>query len=739
MGTTSDLNGFYALTKIPAGNYLLQITNLDYDTLREPITIRAGEITQKKFYLRKGGIDLEAVEVSVKQTEKKVNTGVAIQKIDPVAINKLASVGEPDVAQYLQVIPGVVFTGDQGGQLYIRGGLPVQNKVLLDGVNIPNPFHSIGMFSVFDSETMKHADVYSAGFGAEYGGRSSSVMDVRIRDGNKKKHSGKVGASTFGLKTMLEGPLIKLTEEGQTSASYLVSIKHSYLPQTSKLLYPYAATGTLPFYYTDVYGKASVTSGSGSKWSVFGFNFNDKVDYSSIARYSWKNKGMGTQFVLVPEGTNLLIEGLFAYSNYSMTFVNPQIEEEFKGSGINNFNAGFNFVKINGLNEWRFGFEGIISDTRYTAQLKDYQPDDISRSTTDIGAFVKYKWLPGNQQGLVLEPSFRLQYYATLGILSPEPRLAIKWNVADRFRIKGSGGLYSQTLASANSDRDVVNLFYGFVNGPSKTYFPVNYYDKNGNPVSLGVSNADGIAQKARHAVLGAEWDVFNDLEFNLEVYEKDFDQVVNINRDKIFDDITSNKNRPEIYRKDFIIEQGRSQGLDLTLKYEHKRWYFWGVYSLTYNQRWTYNPFENKVYVYPPNFDRRHNVNLVGSYVFGKTKAWECNIRWNLGTGFPFTQTQGFFNQINPRDQINYNYTQSNGNLNYIPSTLNGGRLPDYHRLDIGLKYTRAINTRNKLEINAGASNLYNRENIFYVDRFSFKRINQLPILPTLNLSLTY
>jgi len=108
------------------------------------------------------------------------------KKIDPVVINKLPSVGEPDVAQYLQVIPGVVFTGDQGGQLYIRGGLPVQNKVLMDGICIQNPFHSIGLFSVFDSETMKHADVYSAGFGAEYGGRTSSVMDVRIRDGNKK-------------------------------------------------------------------------------------------------------------------------------------------------------------------------------------------------------------------------------------------------------------------------------------------------------------------------------------------------------------------------------------------------------------------------------------------------------------------------------------------------------------------------------------------------------------------------
>ena len=160
---------------------------------------------------------------------------MGFQKIDPIIINKLPSVGEPDIAQYLQVLPGVVFTGDQGGQLYIRGGLPVQNKVLLDGLIVYNPFHSIGLFSVFDNDIMKNADVYSAGFGAEYGGRTSSIMDITTRDGNKKRHSGKISASTFGAKTTLEGPLLKLNDEGNTSISYLFSAKHSYLPQTSKI------------------------------------------------------------------------------------------------------------------------------------------------------------------------------------------------------------------------------------------------------------------------------------------------------------------------------------------------------------------------------------------------------------------------------------------------------------------------------------------------------------------------
>ena len=114
------------------------------------------------------------------------------------------------------MLPGVTFTGDQGGQLYIRGGSNIQNLVLIDGMTIYNPFHSISLFSVFDSDIIRNADVYTGGFNAEYGGRSSSVMDITMKDGNAKKFGGKFSASTFGAKLMLEGPIVKF-KEGKTA------------------------------------------------------------------------------------------------------------------------------------------------------------------------------------------------------------------------------------------------------------------------------------------------------------------------------------------------------------------------------------------------------------------------------------------------------------------------------------------------------------------------------------------
>ena len=107
----------------------------------------------------------------------------------------------------LQVLPGVITTGDQGGQLYIRGGAPIQNLVKLDGMILYNPFHSIGFFSVFDTDILQKADVYTAGFGAEYGGRNSSVMDIRTRSGNRQRIAGKVSGSTYMAKALLEVPL----------------------------------------------------------------------------------------------------------------------------------------------------------------------------------------------------------------------------------------------------------------------------------------------------------------------------------------------------------------------------------------------------------------------------------------------------------------------------------------------------------------------------------------------------
>lgn len=733
IGANTDMNGFFTITRIPPGDYTILVTNLDFDTISKKITVKAGDILTEKFYAVKGGIKLEEIEVSTTAADKVENTTVAVQKIDPIIIAKLPSVGEPDIAQYLQVLPGVIFTGDQGGQLYIRGGLPVQNKVLLDGLIVYNPFHSIGLFSVFDNDIMKNASVYSAGFGAEYGGRTSSIMDVTTRDGNKKRISGKIAASTFGAKATLEGPIVKLRDEGNTSASFLLSAKHSYLPQTSKIIYGYANPNGLPFYYTDLYAKASVNSTGGSKFSVFGFNFTDAVKYSDVASFNWKNVGVGTNFVLVPQSSNLLVEGVFAYSKYDINFTNPSLETDSKKSDVSGVNTGFNFVKFIGRQELRFGIEGVITTTNYEIQNPYFASIKLSRSTIDVAGFLKHKFIDKNKR-IVFEPSLRLQYYATLGVFSPEPRASIKINVTPKIRFKGAGGLYSQTLLSANSDRDIVNLFYGFINSPENNQISKTYLDYQGQ-----TQNVNSSVQKATHIVGGFEFDLFKYFELNVEAYQKNFNQVINVNREKIFDDNDLNASRPDEYKKDFVIEQGRARGFDVVLKFDRKRFYFWAVYSLTFNDRWIGNNSSGIVTNYPPNFDRRHNVNLVMSYNFGKKKNWEFNARWNYGTGFPFTQTQGFVNQLNPSGNINYNFNTANGNLSYIPGQLNGGRLPDYHRFDIGIKYKYNVSEKTTFEVNGGATNIYNRENIFYVDRFTFKRINQLPIMPSINLSLSF
>jgi hypothetical protein len=732
-GASSDMNGFFSVNKITPGSYTLMVTNLEFDTISETITIKANEIATKKYFATKGGVILNTVEVTASQAEKIENPNVGLQTIDPVAINKLPSVGEPDLAQYLQVLPGVVFTGDQGGQLYIRGGLPIQNKVLLDGMVIYNPFHSIGLFSVFDNDIMRSADVYSAGFGAEYGGRTSSIMDITTRDGNKKHLAGKVSASTFGAKLTLEGPLKKLREDGKGSSSFLVSGKTSYLPQTSKTLYPYANKNNddgLPFYYTDLYGKVSFNGNNGSKVNLFGYNFNDKVVYKDLAKFNWTSFGGGSNFILIPQNSSLLIEGNFAYSQYKINY-QGSTEADKKSSSVGGFNGGFNFLKYFGRNELKYGFELVGTNTNYTLQNPNLSEINYAKNSLELGAHMKFRWLD-KKKWIVLEPSFRIQYYATFNNLSPEPRLQGKINFTRKIRFKFAGGLYSQSLMSASSDRDVVNLFYGFINGPEN--LPSSYKDKDNNTV-----NTKGVIQKARHIVGGFEIDILKNLEIQIEGYQKYFTQMASVNRDKLFDDIPENADKPEANKKDFIMEQGQATGLDFTAKYEKKRFYFWAVYSLTFNKRYTGNTASGDVYEYAPVYDRRHNVNLVGTYSFGKKRNLDLSIRWNYGSGFPFTPTKGYYPQVDFGNNFNYDYTTANANLGYVPGDYNSRRLPDYHRMDISLKWLYNISEKTKLEVNVGATNVYNRENIFYYDRVRNKRVNQLPILPNVNISFKF
>ncbi|HNZ43247.1 MAG TPA: TonB-dependent receptor [Bacteroidales bacterium] len=717
IGATTDINGFFAITQIPPGDYILMATFIGYDTVKMPVTLGKGENLNKKLYLQKLAIEMEVVNIQGEAVDKKTETNVSKDVVNIEKIERIPAVGgTPDLAQYLQVLPGVVFTGDQGGQLYIRGGSPVQNKVLLDGMIVYNPFHSIGLFSVFDTDILKNADVYTGGFGAEFGGRISSVMDITTRDGNKKRMSGKVDVNTFGAKLLLEGPIVKQKEDDKANASFIFSAKNSYLKQTSKVLYQYVDTVGLPFNYTDLYGKISVNAPNGSKVNFYGYNFNDRADYRQVATFKWNSFGAGANFVIIPARASMLIDGAFAYSSYNISLTDQT--ELPKSSRINGFNLGLNFTSFMGKNELRYGIEVLGFGTNFNFYNSALRLIEQKESTTEFALFVKYKWILGK---FLIEPSFRAQEYASLSTFSPEPRLAVKFNATKYLRFKLAGGMYAQNLISSTSDLDVVNLFYGFLSGPD------NLQDEfDGKEVTHAL-------QKASHVILGVEIDILKNLTLNIEGYYKWFTQLTNINRSKVYNDSPEYSSKPDVLKKDFIIEKGDAEGVDFTLKYEYRSLYLWAVYSYGFIHR--YDGYDT----YYPHYDRRHNVNLVGSYNFGKSLTWGVNVRWNLGSGFPFSQTQGFYELLDFSGGVNTDYTTDNGTMGIIYAKYDSGRLPYYHRLDVSFNKVFHFGKNMMLDINLGVTNVYNRKNIFYFDRITYKRIDQLPIMPSLGISFKF
>ena len=249
-GAVSEKSGAYIITKVPAGKYGIEVSFFGYKTILDSVEI-ANIVVNRNYTLSPDNVMLEGINVSAESQKVITETRTSVISVSTKDIKQMPSIGgTPDFAQYLQVLPGVVSTGDQGGQLYIRGGTPIQNMLLLDGMMIYNPFHSIGLFSVFDSDIIGSAEVYTGGFGAEFGGRISSVMDIRTRDGNRKRITGKVDLNTFGAKLLLEGPFIKMKENSAFSLGYILSVKGSYLKYSSKAFYPYVNDG-LPYNYLD--------------------------------------------------------------------------------------------------------------------------------------------------------------------------------------------------------------------------------------------------------------------------------------------------------------------------------------------------------------------------------------------------------------------------------------------------------------------------------------------------------
>jgi hypothetical protein len=725
-GGVTDVNGFFSVPKLKIGLYTLKIDQYGFEPFSNEIQIQSTDaIEQTKIELVKVDKVKKLNEVVISASAKRKTTEVAtsVVKLDKKALERIPSIGaENDIVGALSVTPGIVSTGDQGGQLYVRGGTPIQNKVLLDGMTIYSPFHSIGFFSVFETENIKNADVYTGGFDARYGGRISSIMDISYRDGNRRKFSTKLSASPFMGKIVLEGPLGKKNESGLSAGSYIFSTKQSFISQTSPTLYKNINNGDgMPFSFSDYYGKITLNAQDGSKLNVFGFQNTDQVNYNELANLTWNQKGGGMNFILIPGSSGVFIRGHVNGSSYDISF--DEKNAKSRTSSISGGELGFDFSYfLKNESQLDAGISIGGNTTNYKTYNITNRLIEADNFTFELGAYLNYKLII---KKFILQPGIRIQNYSRLNVISPEPRLGIKYNLHEKFRLKFSGGRYSQNLTSASSDRDMVNLFNGILTAPDNV--PSSITLENGSVQTI----KNGI-QYAWHGVAGTEIDLTKNLDLNVEVFYKYFPQISNINQYKMYTE--DELNVEDIYKKDFAIETGKSYGFDVLLKYNLDRIYVWGAYSWSKSSRW------DGFISYFPVFDRRHNVNVVTSIILDAKKTFEFNLRWNLGSGLPFTPTVGVYQNENLSGGLTTDVTTSNASdVSLILGEYNSRRLPYYHRLDITIKKNFKIKETQNLELIFAITNAYNRNNLFYINRVTNEKIYQFPFLPSLGMNYKF
>ena len=261
-GTVTDNDGIYALSRIPPGQYLLQISFIGYQTYLDTLLLRSGAIVSLNIELETADTELGEVVVEAELPGGAAGVTAGLQSVKPQDIELIPAPDvSGDLATYLTTLPGIVSIGDRGGQLFVRGGEPSHNMVLLDGMYVHQPFHILGFYSAFPADIINRADVYAGGYGSQFNGRMSSVIDVYTRNGNKKRIGGNVSLAPFVSAALLEGPVIK------DRISFLGSIRRSVIEEGASNY----ISEDLPYNFGDSFAKLHVVLSETSKSRLAGW------------------------------------------------------------------------------------------------------------------------------------------------------------------------------------------------------------------------------------------------------------------------------------------------------------------------------------------------------------------------------------------------------------------------------------------------------------------------------------
>lgn len=692
LGTITNQKGYFYLGAVTPGEYELEVSFIGYEILKKRITVVGGKVLTLNLELKPEPVPVGEVKVTAERARFEREVEVSATRLDTrqlVLIPRLG--GEVDLLRTVQLLPGVITVSDFSNKLYIRGGSPDQNLILLDGITVYNPSHLFGIFSPFVPEAVADVTLLAGGFGARYGGRLSSVLDVTTRAGNSKNYTGSGSVSSIAAKGIAEGPI--------PHGSFLIAGRRTYLPDL--ILKAFNVRG-LGYYFYDLMGKVNYLPNDNHRFSLSGLVAEDVLSFwdpdnpnTFKAKLPWGNQGVSLRWnaVFTPIFYGEL---MFAWSNFY-----SQFNVDFPGTtpvtmktDLSNLNlrTDFTFYPAD-IHTLAFGV-----DAQANRMEMNIRVDTVRFSLPDtlfpLGFYLEDKW-ELLEEKLFLKPGLRFSYYSNGGRFEPEPRLGIKWRLEKNTALNFSCGRFIQSLITLNSTEPVLSIYDVWVPVPKDRKTPTAY-----------------------HYIAGVERWLRPDLSIQLEAYYKNFDHLLETRYGDFF-------TRPE----SLLSADGYSWGADLFLRKTSGRVTGW----LAYSYMWTRRSIDNETYF--PHYDRRHNLNIVMNLT-ELLPHLDLNLRWTLGSGLPYSGVVGYYLK-----EVERPGGGEERQWEFIPGPRDAFRYPVYHRFDLGLE-TTVPKRLGRFEVSffLDVINLYNAKNVllYYWDLSPSgmperHQVNMLPILPTI------
>lgn len=691
--TATNVDGLYEFSGLEAGSYVLRVSFVGYETHEHTMELEGG--------VRRYNVTLAPREQQLQEVQVEAERGAArreagLQTVGAADIQRIPTPGPGgDLAAYLQTLPGVVSGGDRGGGLSIRGGTSSQNMFRVDDIPIIKPLHISNLYSAFPEAAVKNVDVYAGGFGAEYLGATSSVIDVSLREGNQQRYVGGASISPFIGSARLEGPI----EKGRQS--FLGILRYSTVKETGGPVYGQE----VPLSFYDLTARYSF-QGEDRSCSLTAVHTQDEGRLSNerAVELSWSNTALGGRCLLF--GSEL-DEALTVSGGYS------QFRNSSGRPGASSRTAGLQLGFLSVERDQDTPFGKLLLGLRPEFAYYDFAIDQkFSRFNADQlfgGTLQGWSELKINiGDVLTMTPSLGVQLASRTSPATLEPRLRVTYRPGDtdRRELSLAVGKYNQVSEGLTDTQDAGSEF---------TVWTPEFAGED--------------SQRALHAILGYRQELSDQIEVSVEGYAKDITNIP-----------VTEWNPVDRFETRLASADGRAYGVDTRVEVAADPLYLFAGYGwskVTYQSAtgdlgaW----IDGRVFEYSPSHDRRHQVNLVAELDLSQFKA---SVGWEFGSGRPFTKAYGFDLAVDVIARLSPPTTTSGRSLVLYDEPYSG-RLPSYHRLDISVTRTFELTSQVTLQPEVGTINAYDRKNVFYYDVSADNIVRQIPLYPYISMSVEF